>query len=109
MSFLRNILNDPNRLRATVTVRTTGQRTNRVPSDRDRDDHFENQPEHANAHQFENPPNENIDPNLPKNPYPEFEKLFKKGEFKIIVASCIYASYLISYFVSLAYIITRCR
>ena len=30
--------------------------------------------------------NENIDPTLPKNPYPEFNELFQKGKFEMTLA-----------------------
>ena len=57
MSFLRNILNDQSRVRATVTVRATGQRQR--PADRVR--RFGNLSENQNPAHFENPPQHEIE------------------------------------------------
>ena len=66
MTLLRDILNDPNRRRITVTASVP------VPPERAEDDQNDN-----HAHQNENPPE--IE-NIPVNPYPEFHELIRKGK-----------------------------
>ena len=73
MTLLRDILNDPNRRRITVTASVP------VPPERAEENQNGNQANQNDnqAHQNENPPE--IE-NIPVNPYPEFNELIRKGK-----------------------------